>query len=295
MRSTILNALIASALMLALCGCSDSRPAEAAAAAPLSTTAASKPADSALFEASGPIVVENQLDVLAQRDGVVAHIAADTGARVSKGQLLAQLDDRQLQADKEAAEAKVASMEQNLKDFEAETRVLENDLNIAQQMYDAGLQTRQQLDHARYKLEGQRFQTRREAEIIRENRAMLRSLTLELEKTRILAPFDGVVARRYIREGQRVANNDRMFWVTATGPLSVKFTLPQEFAGKVAVADPVTVTAPASTAEYAARITRVSPVVDPASGSIEVQAQLTGAAAGLLPGMTASVRVRKAK
>jgi len=34
-----------------------------------------------------------------------------------------------------------------------------------------------------------------------------------LEKTRILAPFDGVVARRYVRQGQKVTLNDRLFFV----------------------------------------------------------------------------------
>ena len=59
-----------------------------------------------------------------------------------------------------------------------------------------------------------------------------RSLELEKEKTRITAPFDGIVARRYVRVGQKVAISDRLFWVTAVAPLEVKFTLPERFLGK---------------------------------------------------------------
>ena len=288
--------LIALVAALALAGCAE-KPAASASAA--TTPPASRPApapESPYFETSGPLVVENQVDVLAQRDGVVARIVADVGAPVQKGQLLAQFDDRQLRADVESYQAKVRSMELNQKNFEAETRVVESDLQRSEQMWAAQLITQQQLEHDRYKLEAQKFQAQREAEIIRENRATLRSLELELEKTRVLAPFSGIVARRYVRAGQRVAANDRLFWVTATGPLKVQFTLPESFAGRLRRGQEVTVLAPSAPAEeHRARVTSVSPVVDPASGTIEVRAEIVGAASALRPGMTATVRVSKAR
>ena len=37
-----------------------------------------------------------------------------------------------------------------------------------------------------------------------------RSLELEMEKTRVRAPFSGIVARRYVRDGQQVAKGDRL-------------------------------------------------------------------------------------
>ena len=41
-------------------------------------------------------MVENQVELAAQRDGVVVEVFVETGASVKKGQLLAKLDDRQL-------------------------------------------------------------------------------------------------------------------------------------------------------------------------------------------------------
>src|SRR6266567_4583962 len=63
------------------------------------------------FLASGPIIVENEVDVTAQRDGVVAKIKCEPGTPVRKGQLLGALDDRQISADLEAARAKTRSTE----------------------------------------------------------------------------------------------------------------------------------------------------------------------------------------
>ena len=75
------------------------------------------------FAVSGPLIVEHQLDVLAQRDGVIADLRSDAGTRVHAGDLLAQLDDRQLSADLEAARAKTRSTEADLKTWEAEAKV----------------------------------------------------------------------------------------------------------------------------------------------------------------------------
>ena len=160
-------------------------------------------------------------------------------------------------------------------------------------MWKAQLITAQQLDHDRYTVEGGKFYLARAEEDLKNGRAALRSIELELEKTRIVAPFDGVVARRYIREGQKVGLGDRLFWVSATAPLNVKFTLPQEFAGKIKKGNTVQVVAPLAPGEtHVAKITLVSPVVDPASGTIELQAQIVGAPGTLRPGMTVNINVK---
>jgi multidrug efflux pump subunit AcrA (membrane-fusion protein) len=114
-----------------------------------------------------------------------------------------------------------------------------------------------------------------------------------LEKTRIVAPFDGVVARRYIRAGQTVARDERLFWVTATGPLRVRFTLPSHFVNRVKIGQQLDISVPDGTpgAKHTARVIQMSPVVDPASGTIELLAELTGPSADLRPGMQADVHL----
>jgi RND family efflux transporter MFP subunit len=241
-------------------------------------------------------MVENQVDVAAQREGVVEKIVADIGTHVRKGELLAELDNRQLRATRDAAEARVRSSQFELEHWEAEIKLRETDLARDEEMFKANLITAKQVEHSRYSVEGGKFERDRERQNLRNAQETLRSLDLDLEKGRIVAPFDGVVARRYVRAGQRVTNNDRMFWVTALGPINVKFTVPQELAGKIQKGGQVLVSPPGAPEQrHAAQITMISPVVDPSSGTLEVQAQLRQASPDLLPGMTVAIRIPKAQ
>ena len=266
----------------------------AQAASPVSTQTSSGPAVSPDFVSSGPIIVENQVDVAAQRDGIIAKVLAEPGTPVKPGQLLATLDDRQISADLDAARAKTRSTENDLKNWQAEAKVLDADYARAQKMWEAQIIPIEQLEHARYKAESDQWDVKRVSELLANARAVERSLELELEKTRITAPFGGVVARRYVRVGQSVVKNDRLFWVTATEPMRIRVTLPERFLGRIRTGTMVGVT-PAddmgASRRYSAKVIQVSPVVDPASDTIEILAQLYGTTSGLRPGMRVDLHV----
>jgi membrane fusion protein, multidrug efflux system len=280
-------------ITLFFAGCNTAKPPVVSAAPPAHSDLAVPPANipDDAFVASGPVVVENQLDVAALREGVIAEIDAQPGDHVHTGQLLAKLDDRQISADVEAAAARVRSIEANLQNWKAETRVLQADLERARKLWAANVITKEELEHAQYKEEADEYETQREAESLNNARETLKSLELEKEKTRIAAPFDSVVARRYIRVGQKVAVGDRLFWVSAMAPLEVKFTLPERFLRKVREGDRLSVTSadlPGQT-KYSAKVIQISPVVDPSSGTIEVLARVIDSAAELRPGMLVNI------
>ena len=175
--------------------------------------------------------------------------------------------------------------------------MLESDLTRAQKLWEAGVFTKETLEHAQYKVEADKFEINRVTELLTNAQATERSLELEKEKTRIIAPFDGVVARRYVRVGQKIGIGDRLFWVTAVAPLEVKFTLPEHFLGKLKNGQIVTVELAdgSSPIHHTASVRQISPVVDPSSGTIEVLARLQGDAPDLRPGMLATIRLANPK
>ncbi len=300
MRSSM--AILAVGAVLWAAGCDDGKPAVSAvtnaAPAPSPVTAAkpvpaTETADTGLI-VTGPIIVEHEVEISAQRDGVLAKIFFDAPARVKAGTVLAQMDDRQIAANLEAARAKSRSIADDLKNWQAEAQVLEADYGRAQKMWDMGLISAEQLQHAQYKAESDQWDIKRVQETLNTSHEEERSLELELEKTKIIAPFSGLIARRYVHEGQSVNKGERLFWVTAEAPLLMRFTLPERYFGHVRAAQEFEVTSPDVPGEkHAARVKEVSPVIDPSSGTFEVLVELTGDRGAFRPGMTANLRLEK--
>ena len=291
-------------IALAFSGCQNGATSVPTASAAAPAPAPSKPAATAPavtsgeegFLASGPIVVENQVDLAAQREGVISELDADTGKQVRKGDLLAKLDDRQIMADRDAARDQLASIEADLKNWQATVKMAEIDRERSEKMFESKLITQSQLEHDRFKLTATKYEYDREQKNFERAKNVLKSLDLELEKTRIMAPFDGVVARRYVREGQRVANGDKVFWITATGPMTVRFNVPEKFAAEIRKSTPLEISqAEIPEKKYPGRVLMASPVIDPASGTFDVSAEFTGPTGDLKPGMMTNIRLKMGK
>jgi RND family efflux transporter MFP subunit len=301
----ILTISFALAVVLAVAGCVDSGsnapgvtnaanpPAANPATTPSRPATAADTADSGSV-VSGPIIVEHQVEITAQHDGIVQKIFFDAPARVKAGTLLAKMDDRQTTANLEAARAKSRSIAADLKNWESEARVLEADYGRAKQLWDLGLISQEQLEHAKYKAESDQWDIKRVQETLNTARQEELALELELEKSKVIAPFDGLIARRYVREGQNVTKGDRLFWVTAEGPLMMRFTLPEKMFGHVRPGQAYEITSADVRGEtHIAHVKQISPVVDPASGTFEVLVELLGDRGSFRPGMTASVHLRQ--
>ncbi len=320
MRDVVSAMMLGAAFLLA--GCGGNRPSDSSSAAPrnavsaadrssvpasapgavqaagatsVSSTASTKSTEvgsEKMPQVSGPIIVEHQIEVMSQRDGIVEKIFFDAGARVKAGALLARLDGRQIMANLEAARAKSRSIDADLRNWKAEAEVLKADYGRARRLWDLGLTSEEQLQHAKYKAESEEWDIKRVTESLNTAKQDERSLELELDKTKIIAPFDALVARRYLHEGQNVSKGDRMFWITAEAPLLMRFTLPENYFGRVKPGQAMEVTCSSVPGEnHAARVKQVSQVIDPSSGTFEVLVELTGNRGSLRPGMTANVRL----
>lgn len=255
-------------------------PAPVAAPAPSHTeAAAAAQASSASREILSVLSVEHEVDVLAQREGAVTAIGAEEGATVAKGALLANLDDRATSAELDKARADLRVAENNVKYNEAELKATEARLRRAQEMDKLGLNSKADLEEAEFRAKGSAFDLESWHAAVDRNKAQIHLLEIELEKTRIRAPFAGVVARRYIREGQNVLKDDKCFRMSQLGPLQVHFQVPETSGRRPVAGDAVRgELATDSHHSFEARIRRVSPTVDAASGTYDVMAEVDAAA-----------------
>jgi RND family efflux transporter MFP subunit len=279
-----------------LCGC-DSRPAVEASpvtavASPVATPISASPAPR-VFSTTGPLVAEQQADIAAQRDGRVVEVAVDIGDHVRKGEVMALLDDRALRAACDEETAKVASLQAQVKEWQSQQQVDEADLKRADALRADRILSDEDWEHVKYKLAETVSEVARYKADEAGAAANLEAANLQLGQSQIVAPFAGVVGRRSLRMAQEVKTGDVLFWITAVAPLHVLFTVPESEMGRFERGAGLELT----TADYPdlrqrARVYRVSPVVDPASGSVQVMGEVVDPSPLLRPGMTMQVRAR---
>ncbi len=94
-----------------------------------------------------------QADIAAERDGRVVSIAVEIGDHVQKGQVLALLDDSMLRASRDAQKARVASLQAQILDWQAEQKSVEADLHRARTLLAAKILSRESGEHVKYKLD----------------------------------------------------------------------------------------------------------------------------------------------
>lgn len=246
---------------------------------------------SAPMEFLSVLSVEQEVDVLAQREGVVVELACEEGSRVEKGATLARLDDRTLVAELDRARDNLQVAQENVKYNEAEVKARQAAYRRAQEMRKYGLKSDADMEEAEFRATGAQHDLESWRAVVARSQAEIRLAELEVEKTRIRAPFSGVVARRYIRLGQGALKDEKCFRLSQLAPLRVRFLVPETAALRPKTGMLVKLTLVSDPQRMvAARVQKVSPTIDPASGSYEVTAQLTAPDLhDLRPGMAVRV------
>jgi RND family efflux transporter MFP subunit len=236
--------------------------------------------------------VEQQADVVAERDGRITAVKVEVGDHVRRGEVLALLDDRALQPARAEKAAKIASLRAQIQTWEAERKSNEADLRRAKAMRAEKSLDDEDWEQVQNKLSESKTQLVRCKADEAAAEAELRTADVELDQSHVRAPFDGAVGRRSVREAQEVKKGDPLFWITAQAPLRIIFTVPESsmaFFSRGAKLE-------LSTADYPhlkqpASVFRVSPVVDRASGRIEVIGNLEKPSPLLKPGMSMQVKL----
>ncbi len=242
------------------------------------------------FTTTGPLVADQQSDVAAERDGRIVHIAVEIGDHVRRGQVLASLDDRTLRAAIDSQTAHLASLRAQVHEWESEEKMDGADLRRADQMRSEKILSEEGWEHVKYKLDEVTAEVARYRADTTAAEADLAAAKLQLDQCHILAPLTGVVGRRSARLQQEVKKGDVLFWITAEAPLRILFTVPESAMSAFHVGAPLELTTPDyPSLHQAAHILRVSPVVDPASDSIQVIGTLDHPSPSLKPGMSMQV------
>ncbi|MBF0304535.1 MAG: efflux RND transporter periplasmic adaptor subunit [Alphaproteobacteria bacterium] len=190
--------------------------------------------------------------------GRVARIEFDEGQAVRQGQLLVSLDDTVAAAEVKEAEAQLALSETNA--------------NRAEKLFRQNAGTERSRDEA--------------AAQVRVDRARLEVARAQLAKTRIMAPFDGIVGLRKVSVGAYVLPGADIANLESIQTLKVDFRVPEVFLAAVRPGQTLQVAADAFPKQaFEGRVYAIDPLIDEAGRSILLRARVDNAAGALRPGL----------
>ncbi|MEM1178468.1 MAG: efflux RND transporter periplasmic adaptor subunit [Acidobacteriota bacterium] len=162
----------------------------------------------AIVSATGKLEPTDQVDVGSEISGIVADVTVSTNDRVAAGQILARIDTTKLEQQVARSRASLLSAQANLSQALATQAEVAADLERLEEVHrlsDGRVPSKTELDSARA------AQLRADAAVelaragVAESEASVVSGEIDLEKSVIRSPIDGVVLDRRVEPGQTVA------------------------------------------------------------------------------------------
>ena len=230
---------------------------------PVAVTSAIRRDIADFLETNGSLEAENEVDIVARTTGPIVELNVEEGDFVRAGQVLARIDAAEIQAQLGIARVNLAEAELVWNRAQSSFR----EEVISQEAYDLA---KSNFDAAAAQIVG--------TEIL-------------LDYTVIRAPFDGLIIERVIKNAEYVSNNARLFRISDFDPLLCPIQLPEKDLPRLKLNQPAYLSVEAYPGDrFPARVLRISPVVDPATGTVKVTLEVQGRGR-LRPGMFASVFV----
>jgi RND family efflux transporter MFP subunit len=265
---------------------------------------------------TGSLDPDETVTVSSEVSGRVVGIFADFGQRVTKGQIVAELDKREFKFQLDRARAAMAqalarvglspSEEEKLPETTPAIRQAQAQLEDAKFKYEsaARLVKTGDISQERYTELEKAYRARQAAsdaagDELRTQLASIQALRAEvhlaekrLSDATLRAPFDGAVSVRMVSAGQYIKDNTPILSVVKTYPLRLRVEIPEAATGAVRLGTSLTITTEAVPgAELRAVVRELNPTLDSRSRSLTAEARLVEHDPRLRPGMFVQVRL----
>lgn len=289
MRSVIYRMTAGTAVTLALAGCSgthDTAGKQAGPAAAVSGITVESVKTARIpetMEISGTVRARTSATVSTRIPGTVSLLRVREGDRVRKGQLLAQLDAQENQANAAAASAGMEEAQQGLDEAISRKRLADATFERYQRLFNEQAVTRQEFDIKKTERDlATQGVTRAEARL-KQSREGARAAGTMADYTRIIAPISGVVTSRQADLGVTLFPGQPLMTIEDEGSYQLELAVPENMSAAVRPGTPAQVTLDVPGGSFAAMIAEVVPSADP--GSRTFIAKISLGQKGLKSGM----------
>lgn len=215
-----------------------------------------------MIYSTASLLPDEEVDLAFETSGKIVAIHFKEGTRVRKGELLAKINDKPLQA--------------QLMKLQAQKKLVEEREFRQRQLLDRDAISRESYDQVATEIETL------EADIM--------LIEARIAETELRAPFDGIVGLRLISEGAFASTQTRIVRLVKISPLKIEFSIPERYAGEVTTGFPIEFTIDGIDESFDANVYAIDPKVDINTRTIVVRALYPNTNEELKPGRFASVR-----
>lgn len=263
-------------ISVALTACKE-KPETVEVVRSIKTTAVSEQPAEKTRKFSGVVAAVDSSGLSFQVGGQVESVEVDIGDRVKKGQVLAVLDPEPYQLEVEAIDAELVKARDNVTKTKAQ--------------YERHKRLYEQRAGAKSFLEVAEFNYKAAKSAVVFQIAKLDLAKRNLRKTKLLSPYNGVIAWRAVQPNEEVQVGQKILEINATGKMEVQLAIPETTVDRIHIDDQVTITFPTLPEESArGRISYIGAAAVKAN-AFPVKVELMGPNEKVKPGMTAEANL----
>jgi membrane fusion protein (multidrug efflux system) len=261
-------ALLLLAALLASCqqgaGDNDAESEEEGPAIPVEIATPTRGDIFAVYSGTAPIEAFADAQVIAKVGGEVRQIYVEEGDDVVSGQVLLRLDGDRLRFEAQQAEANLLKLQ---RDFQRNA-----------DLKDRSLISAGDFEKIQYEMEALQ--------------ATANLAELELSYTEIRAPIDGVVSQRYVKVGNTIEIGAPTFQITSLEPLVSYLHVPEREYRRIEPGQTASIAVDAlQGTRFTGTVARISPIVDPLTGTFKITVEVSDSSRRLKPGMFGRITV----
>jgi RND family efflux transporter MFP subunit len=240
----------------------------------------------------GSLIGEATVQVVPKVNGRLESIAVRLGDPVRRGQLLAKVEDSEIQEQVRQAQASFQVGQATIRQRDADLKLAKTNLERSRSLFERQLLPQQTYDDTQARFEAALAQADLARAQFEQAKARLDELRITLENTRIVSPVNGFVGKRFVDSGAFVGPNAPVVSVVDISTVRMVANLVERDVKRVFAGTKAAVEVDAFPGEkFAGRVSRVAPVFDPATRTAEMEIEVPNAGFRLKPGMYARVQL----
>jgi len=240
----------------------------------------------------GNLIGAATVEAVPKINGRLATVNVHLGDPVRRGQIIAKVEDREIQEQVRQAEASYQVAQATIRQRDADLKLAQTNLERNKSLLERQLLPRQTYDDTDARHQAAVAQLDLAKAQFEQAKSRLEELKINLSNTVISSPVDGFVGKRFLDPGASVSPNVPVASIVDIRSVRMVANLVEKDVKRVTVGTQAAVDVDAFPGEtFNGRVSRIAPVFDPATRTAEMEIEVPNPGFRLKPGMYARVQL----